>query len=291
MATVRAPARAAGASTAAPCAPEVCTTSWPGRQAPVSASPATSGPSTSSGTATQHQVGAGGDLVGRQQRHAGQQPGGAVDASRGSRRWRRRCGGRRRPGPRPGRCRPGRCRSGRRSASGRAAVRSWAIQSSSGVPVAVRVNPRVREPLCDLRRPGRPGRVSRLAAPPAVRRALRCGAWPWGGGRRGRPPRTGRAASTPAARRRPPTSAPRCTPRRCSPGRSARCCDRVDAALGRPDPLDLVDVGAGRGELLAARGGRGPAVPGPAAAARGRGRAARSARASPWSATWPSCRR
>jgi hypothetical protein len=28
--------------------------------------------------------------------------------------------------------------------------------------------------------------------------------------------------------------------------------DRVDAALGRPDPLDLVDVGAGRGELLAA---------------------------------------
>ena len=28
--------------------------------------------------------------------------------------------------------------------------------------------------------------------------------------------------------------------------------DRVDAALGRPDPLALVDVGAGRGELLAA---------------------------------------
>src|SRR5690606_39825093 len=27
---------------------------------------------------------------------------------------------------------------------------------------------------------------------------------------------------------------------------------RVDQALGRPDPLDLVDVGAGRGELLAA---------------------------------------
>jgi SAM-dependent MidA family methyltransferase len=27
--------------------------------------------------------------------------------------------------------------------------------------------------------------------------------------------------------------------------------ERVDAALGRPDPLDLVDVGAGRGELLA----------------------------------------
>src|SRR5215468_9871700 len=25
---------------------------------------------------------------------------------------------------------------------------------------------------------------------------------------------------------------------------------RVDLALGRPDPLDLVDVGAGRGELL-----------------------------------------
>ena len=37
--------------------------------------------------------------------------------------------------------------------------------------------------------------------------------------------------------------------------------DRVDAALGRPDPLDLVDVGAGRGELLAAVAGRGPAVP------------------------------
>ncbi len=52
MAIVRAPARAAGASTPAPCAPEVCTTSWAGRQAPSSASPATSGPSTSSGTAT-----------------------------------------------------------------------------------------------------------------------------------------------------------------------------------------------------------------------------------------------
>ena len=39
-------------------------------------------------------------------------------------------------------CRPGRSRSRRRSASGRAAVRSWAIQSSSGVPVAVRVYPR-----------------------------------------------------------------------------------------------------------------------------------------------------
>ena len=36
---------------------------------------------------------------------------------------------------------------------------------------------------------------------------------------------------------------------------------RVDAALGFPDPLDLVDVGAGRGELLAgvaAAGGLGP---------------------------------
>jgi SAM-dependent MidA family methyltransferase len=35
--------------------------------------------------------------------------------------------------------------------------------------------------------------------------------------------------------------------------------ERVDAALGRPDPLDLVDVGAGRGELLAqVAGGFGP---------------------------------
>ncbi len=34
----------------------------------------------------------------------------------------------------------------------------------------------------------------------------------------------------------------------------AELLDRVDAALGRPDPLDLVDVGAGRGELLAAVG-------------------------------------
>ncbi|HEX6755992.1 MAG TPA: SAM-dependent methyltransferase [Mycobacteriales bacterium] len=31
---------------------------------------------------------------------------------------------------------------------------------------------------------------------------------------------------------------------------------RVDAALGHPDPLDLVDVGAGRGELLTAAAGR-----------------------------------
>ncbi|GIG85242.1 hypothetical protein Pen02_01780 [Plantactinospora endophytica] len=29
-----------------------------------------------------------------------------------------------------------------------------------------------------------------------------------------------------------------------------RMLDRLDAALGRPDPLDVVDVGAGRGELL-----------------------------------------
>ena len=28
----------------------------------------------------------------------------------------------------------------------------------------------------------------------------------------------------------------------------------VDEALGRPDPFDLVDVGAGRGELLAGTG-------------------------------------
>jgi SAM-dependent MidA family methyltransferase len=36
---------------------------------------------------------------------------------------------------------------------------------------------------------------------------------------------------------------------------------RVDAALGRPDPVDLVDVGAGRGELLAAVADRfGPRV-------------------------------
>jgi SAM-dependent MidA family methyltransferase len=31
-----------------------------------------------------------------------------------------------------------------------------------------------------------------------------------------------------------------------------RLADRVDDALGRPDPFDLVDVGAGRGELLSA---------------------------------------
>jgi SAM-dependent MidA family methyltransferase len=35
-------------------------------------------------------------------------------------------------------------------------------------------------------------------------------------------------------------------------GAIATLLDRVDATLGRPDPLDLVDVGAGRGELLAA---------------------------------------
>ena len=33
-----------------------------------------------------------------------------------------------------------------------------------------------------------------------------------------------------------------------------RLADRVDAALGHPDPFDLVDVGAGRGELLHALG-------------------------------------
>jgi SAM-dependent MidA family methyltransferase len=33
-----------------------------------------------------------------------------------------------------------------------------------------------------------------------------------------------------------------------------RLVDRVDEALGHPDPLDIVDIGAGRGELLAALG-------------------------------------
>jgi SAM-dependent MidA family methyltransferase len=32
----------------------------------------------------------------------------------------------------------------------------------------------------------------------------------------------------------------------------ARLLDRVDAALGHPDPIDVVDIGAGRGELLVA---------------------------------------
>lgn len=40
-----------------------------------------------------------------------------------------------------------------------------------------------------------------------------------------------------------------------------RLADRVDEALGRPDPFDVVDVGAGRGELLLALGSLGP-VPG-----------------------------
>jgi SAM-dependent MidA family methyltransferase len=35
-------------------------------------------------------------------------------------------------------------------------------------------------------------------------------------------------------------------------GALLRLLERVDAALGHPDPFDLVDVGAGRGELLAA---------------------------------------
>jgi SAM-dependent MidA family methyltransferase len=35
-------------------------------------------------------------------------------------------------------------------------------------------------------------------------------------------------------------------------GAMLRLIERVDAALGRPSPFDLVDVGAGRGELLAA---------------------------------------
>lgn len=35
-------------------------------------------------------------------------------------------------------------------------------------------------------------------------------------------------------------------------GAVLRLLEQVDAALGRPDPLDLVDVGAGRGELLRA---------------------------------------
>src|SRR4051794_14789925 len=35
-------------------------------------------------------------------------------------------------------------------------------------------------------------------------------------------------------------------------GALARLVQRVDAALGHPDPFDVVDIGAGRGELLTA---------------------------------------
>ncbi len=42
-------------------------------------------------------------------------------------------------------------------------------------------------------------------------------------------------------------------------GALGRLVAAVDAALGRPDPLDVVDVGAGRGELLAALPGHLPA--------------------------------
>ena len=53
-----------------------------------------------------------------------------------------------------------------------------------------------------------------------------------------------------AASARPRTSAPRCTPRRCTPRRCWPCSGEVDAALGQPARLDLVDIGAGQGELL-----------------------------------------
>ncbi len=46
----RAPARVAGSSTAVPNRPEVCTSSWPGRTAPVSARPLTRSARASSGT-------------------------------------------------------------------------------------------------------------------------------------------------------------------------------------------------------------------------------------------------
>ncbi len=45
-----APTRVAGSSTLVPNRPVACTTNWPGVTAPVSARPATSPPSTSSGT-------------------------------------------------------------------------------------------------------------------------------------------------------------------------------------------------------------------------------------------------
>ena len=47
-----APRATAGPSTRQPYRPQVCTTSWPGCQAPVEASPAISSPSASSGTAS-----------------------------------------------------------------------------------------------------------------------------------------------------------------------------------------------------------------------------------------------
>src|SRR5688572_28122356 len=40
----------------------------------------------------------------------------------------------------------------------------------------------------------------------------------------------------------------------------ARLLAEVDAALGRPDPVEVVDVGAGRGELLVALGDAAAAI-------------------------------
>ena len=79
----RTPARSAGASTARPCAPEVWKVSWPARQAPVSARPATRPAQGVVGDGEDHEVGGGDDLVGGQQRDAGQQAGGALGGGGG----------------------------------------------------------------------------------------------------------------------------------------------------------------------------------------------------------------
>ena len=181
-ATVRAPARAAGASTAARTRRRCARPAAPAARPPSLGQPGDQRAERVVRDGHQHQVGAGRDLVGGQQRDAGQQPGGAVRRTRRRRRWRRRHDVRRRRAPRPGRRRPGRCRSRRRPA-GRGALRCAHGRSS----------PRggYRSPASVRRLPGVTARVICIAL----------GRWPYAARMRPwreawRPPSTAPAAST-----------------------------------------------------------------------------------------------
>ena len=159
-AIARAPTAIAGARTARPCRPEVCTTYWPSCRAPQSASTETTLPSMSSGTVSssrsQPRATALGLSIG-DARAAGRRCG---CARRRTHRRRRRPRGRRRAGPRRARRRRGRRRR-RRCGSG-VGARVGARQGvSHGANLSFQS---LRPPCCPVVRGGRAGVGTRRCA-------------------------------------------------------------------------------------------------------------------------------
>src|SRR6185295_18698498 len=180
------------------------------------------------------ELGAGGDLVGGQQRHAGQQPGGPVErvggaagggdgAVAGGSQGR----GQDAADPAGPDQADGQRAGALRCAHGRSSPRKWGTGRGQGNP-----GPRKRAVISTA--PGAP-----YPAWVAVRwrEAWTAAAYgPGGFYTRGEAPADHFRTSVHAS----PLFAEAV----------GTLLDRVDAALGRPDRLDLVDVGAGRGELL-----------------------------------------